>query len=351
MFDGTGWAAAEIVVFMLIATLIGLAIGWILGRWVQRSNVGGDYQAEVEAAREQAAAADGRLADLQAELDRSQLEVRTEQAKLAEISGQLEQAEAISADLDAARTELAEKNSEIERLVGELESKSGLEADLESKSGVLAEREAEIERLVGELESKSGLEADLESKSGVLAEREAEVERLVGELESCHGERTAREEELGRVRADLDAAAARVEALEADLTTTTAAAPAAVVEDVAAEEAVPEVGLPDQPVAAGDEVEPSKEEGLARIAEIAERTAGSGPRADDDLKKVHGIGPKLERTLKGLGITSFRQIANFQPDDIAFVTAALDAFKGRIERDDWMSSAAEEHAKKYGELA
>ena len=87
------------------------------------------------------------------------------------------------------------------------------------------------------------------------------------------------------------------------------------------------------------------------MSEIAARTAGGGPAADDDLKKVHGIGPKLERTLKGLGITSFRQIANFEADDITYVTAALDAFKGRIERDDWMSSAAELHAEKYGEPA
>jgi predicted flap endonuclease-1-like 5' DNA nuclease len=93
----------------------------------------------------------------------------------------------------------------------------------------------------------------------------------------------------------------------------------------------------------------TKDEGLARMAEIAARTAGEGPIADDDLKKVHGIGPKLESTLKALGITSFRQIANFQPEDIVAVTSALNAFKGRIERDDWMSSAAQQHLDKYGE--
>jgi predicted flap endonuclease-1-like 5' DNA nuclease len=178
------------------------------------------------------------------------------------------------------------------------------------------------------------LEGDLEGKLSVLAERETDIARLTADLDACHAERIALEEDLGRVRADLAAAQGRVEALEADLTTTTAAAPAAtLVEDV-----VP-----------ADEPVPTKEESLEAIAEIAERTTGSAPRADDDLKKVHGIGPKLERTLKELGITSFRQIANLQPEDIAYVTAALGAFKGRIERDDWMSSAAQEHTKKYGE--
>ncbi len=55
--------------------------------------------------------------------------------------------------------------------------------------------------------------------------------------------------------------------------------------------------------------------------------------------------------LKSMGITSFRQVANFTAEDVQYVTAALDAFPGRIERDDWMSSAAEEHSKKYTEPA
>ena len=75
------------------------------------------------------------------------------------------------------------------------------------------------------------------------------------------------------------------------------------------------------------------------MAEIARRTAGDGLAVDDDLKKVHGIGPVIEKTLKGLGITSYRQVARFEPDDIAYVTAALEGFPGRIERDDWMGSA------------
>ncbi len=321
MFDGTGWAAAEIVVFMLIATLVGLAIGWILGRWVQRANIGGEYESELEDARSHMQTAEARAGDLQADLERSQLEVKAEQAKLAEVSSKLEEAEGIGADLETVKAELAEKD-------------------------------AEIERLSGELDARSGLEEDLERKAGVLAEKDREIEQLSARLDACQADRTAMEEDLGRVRADLANSASRVAALEADLTTTTAAAPAAaLVEDVVVIEADPAASAAEEAVAAETPAgpEPTKEEGLAAIAEIAERTAGAGPRADDDLKKVRGIGPKLERTLKELGITSFRQIANFQPDDIALVTAALDAFKGRIERDDWMSSAAEEHARKYGE--
>ena len=75
------------------------------------------------------------------------------------------------------------------------------------------------------------------------------------------------------------------------------------------------------------------------MSEIAARTAGGQEPADDDLKKIHGVGPKLEQTLKELGITSYLQVANLTPEDIETVTLALDAFPGRIERDDWVGSA------------
>jgi NADH-quinone oxidoreductase subunit E len=59
----------------------------------------------------------------------------------------------------------------------------------------------------------------------------------------------------------------------------------------------------------------------------------------DDLKRISGVGPKLEQTLNGLGIYHFAQVAAWGPDDIARVDEKL-TFKGRIERDDWVSQAA-----------
>lgn len=82
---------------------------------------------------------------------------------------------------------------------------------------------------------------------------------------------------------------------------------------------------------------------------IAARTAGDGPRYDDDLKLIRGIGPKLERLLKDMGITSFAQIARFDAADIAVVAGALGSFPKRIERDDWVAAAAHLHQETYGE--
>ncbi len=58
----------------------------------------------------------------------------------------------------------------------------------------------------------------------------------------------------------------------------------------------------------------------------------------DDLKKIGGVGPKLEGTLNELGIYHFWQIAEFTPDNVAWVDGYL-SFKGRIDRDDWIGQA------------
>jgi predicted flap endonuclease-1-like 5' DNA nuclease len=60
--------------------------------------------------------------------------------------------------------------------------------------------------------------------------------------------------------------------------------------------------------------------------------------APDDLKKISGIGPGIEKTLHGLGIYHFRQIAQFTPDHVAWVDQRL-RFRGRIEREDWIGQA------------
>ncbi len=68
----------------------------------------------------------------------------------------------------------------------------------------------------------------------------------------------------------------------------------------------------------------------------------SGPRAGqtaDDLKRITGVGPKLEGVLNELGFYHFDQIAAWTPEQVAWVDARL-TFKGRIERDDWIGQAA-----------
>ncbi len=74
----------------------------------------------------------------------------------------------------------------------------------------------------------------------------------------------------------------------------------------------------------------------------------SRPTKVDDLKRISGVGPVLEKTLNDLGIYQFRQIALFNQEDIDWVSKHLEQFKGRIERDDWVNQAHELYKEKYG---
>ena len=67
----------------------------------------------------------------------------------------------------------------------------------------------------------------------------------------------------------------------------------------------------------------------------------SGPRAGraDDLKKIVGVGPKMEKMLFELGYYHFDQIAAWTPDEVAWVDNNLEGFKGRVTRDKWQPQA------------
>jgi NADH-quinone oxidoreductase subunit E len=62
------------------------------------------------------------------------------------------------------------------------------------------------------------------------------------------------------------------------------------------------------------------------------------PKDVDDLKRITGIGPKLEQVLNGFGIWTFEQIAALQVEEIAWLDDAL-GLNGRIEADNWLGQA------------
>lgn len=77
----------------------------------------------------------------------------------------------------------------------------------------------------------------------------------------------------------------------------------------------------------------------ANVAEKKPRTMKAARKAGaDDLKKIKGVGPKLEQTLNELGFYHYDQVAKWTEAEIAWVDNRL-KFKGRIQRDDWIEQA------------
>ena len=60
----------------------------------------------------------------------------------------------------------------------------------------------------------------------------------------------------------------------------------------------------------------------------------------DDLKKIRGIGTKLERVLNEAGIYHFGQIAELYQDEVDWLNSRI-ALPGQIERENWIGQAAE----------
>lgn len=60
----------------------------------------------------------------------------------------------------------------------------------------------------------------------------------------------------------------------------------------------------------------------------------------DDLKMISGIGPVIESKLNAIGIYTFKQISEFTPETIDYVTSSIKFFPDRIGRDNWIGQAA-----------
>ncbi len=59
----------------------------------------------------------------------------------------------------------------------------------------------------------------------------------------------------------------------------------------------------------------------------------------DDLKRIKGVGPKLEKQLHSLGFYHYDQVAAWTSDEAAWVDDNLEGFKGRATRDAWVDQA------------
>ena len=65
----------------------------------------------------------------------------------------------------------------------------------------------------------------------------------------------------------------------------------------------------------------------------------SSTQQADDLKKVKGIGPKMEETLNQIGIYTFAQVSKMTKKEYDLLDSITGSFPGRAERDDWAGQA------------
>ena len=171
-----------------------------------------------------------------------------------------------------------------------------------------------------------------------LAKVESERDRLQAELAAARDDRAALEQAQAEVRQSTpagDAEKARATRLERELDQVREedARHRAEIERLEARIAELQAGAAKSaPTTSGMQPAPAQAEGSAP-------PALPGPQGEpDDLKRISGIGPGIEKTLHEVGIFHFHQIAALTPENVAWLNQRL-RFAGRIEREDWIRQA------------
>ena len=100
-----------------------------------------------------------------------------------------------------------------------------------------------------------------------------------------------------------------------------------------------EIEDPEEIEAEAEDLE-EDEEDLEQSGSNVDADTELGPYAQrDNLKKIKGIGPAIEKTLNEIGIFSLQQIADMSEYDIDRVAKRLKGFHSRIYREDWIGQA------------
>lgn len=371
----------QILLCLLLAALAGWYAGWSWRGFRQEDRVE-DLRRTLQATEE---VKDRELAEAEREADALASRVETLERRAEQLEEELggEGLRSVEDSPDADRASpgpeaggLAELRRRVEDLDAELrregERRQEAEAALKEKSSSLAELEAELDSLRkvtrGRAESVARLERqvlELEPLQERLARKEQEAEQLAARLR----ERSQSADETAELEGRLEECRKRLDDSRDRLRQARSALQRQIERNDKQEAVHQQVvaNLQAEVKEAGREAPGKSDPGTERarwtqlVAERDSRITGLRRRLGelecrlerqepaDDLKKVAGIGPKLEDLLHSLGVTSFAQIAAWDDDDIERIGEHIGTFRGRIRRDDWVEGARRQHLLKYGE--
>lgn len=294
------------IAILVIALIIGTVIGWA-GRGTRSSSektaINEGWQEQLGAQRNE----HERLAEQNKSLmeQNSQYQASNKDAKMR------------ASELSGALKEAFERRDELQR-------------QLKDIRGNLESAVTERNQLQSDMQSQSSENSDA---ANALKDKDERVEKLERELENWQDRlppliekfrlKNAEAEELEQ---DLKAAREHIDALEAmvgsDQTRVEPVDPDAMTDGMdASNEPINDEPVNDEPV-----------------------NDDNGPR--DDLKKIKGVGPAIEKTLNEMGICHFNQIAEMSEYEIDRVAHRLKGFRSRIYREDWIGQARDLYDQK-----
>lgn len=320
---------------MLAAALLaGIVVGWIVRGNRSRSEklaINKGWQEQLEAQRQE----HERLLDQNKSLmeQNGQYQASNKDSKMR------------ASELSDALKEAFERRDELQRQIKDI--RSNLEATVAERNQLQNEVDNRVDVQVGNTDQ--------------LSERDETITRLRAELRSWQ-ERVPplverfrmRNEEAQLLEEQLAAAKDQIQALEdmigSDQTRVEPVDPEALGETLDAS------NDPDD-----DEADPGEDfeytgeaesvDEVEAVAVIDKFNSFDESIQRDNLKKIKGVGPAIEKTLNEMGIVRFQQIADMSEYDINRVAQRLKGFRSRIYREDWIGQARDYLDRKLGDSA
>jgi predicted flap endonuclease-1-like 5' DNA nuclease/regulator of replication initiation timing len=338
------FTVSHIAVLALVFA-VGALFGWILrsdrsAREKIAVNAGWQEQLEMQHAgfrrlEEQNRRLLQRLGEFQASHRDSQQRAKELTATLKRA---VERRDELNRRIKDVRTDMQNAIEERDRLQAELEERRSRD-DTAQRS--LRDKDSKIFKLSRELTSWQGRLPPLVDK---FRQRDLEAQQLRSQLEEA-------EERIAELEAQVAAHNARIEPLEpgaltgglnacneqyeATLQRVPVDFPGRLEEGKHIAEGLADNGAGRNGAANG---EPPGPRSLAPTLEHA--YAGEAyPGSRDDLQRIKGVGPAIERTLNDFGIYRFDQVAQISEYDIDRIAERLRGFRSRIYREDWIGQA------------
>ncbi len=310
-----------ILFIMLIAFLFGLLLGYILRsrRVMQLRKELKEANKELADARAQAEALEEQLGLKEADLKKAGFAVREAEAR----------AERIEEEKGGLHKEIFELNRKLDELQSANKSQ---EATIEELNTAIIGLQSKNQQLSETLETEDQSVEGMAQMQSIYNATRQRLEALEERLDRLAGENENLREELHGLKSSGIMAA------------TAAPLVAPSTEERQEPRSIhPEPGLPDagvveeEPVVVVNPDKPFLKDKVGVAAEADEK---------DDLTRIEGIGPFLEKKLNEIGVFTYEEIASWDSKRIKEVTEAIQYFEGRIDRDNWVEQAARLALKK-----
>lgn len=333
-----------ILFIMLIAFLFGLLLGYIL-----RSR-------RVKLLRQELKEREKELADSHSELEGLREELALKEADLKKAGFATQEAEARAERLDGEKGQLHRDIFQLNRKIEALEAAAQTQAlapeAMAELNSQLATRDSEVAYLTSQLAALQQQLDVLQSQNQELSTTLEEEDQSLNSLAQIQSIYNATRQRLEAMEAKLERLEGENVELRNELTgiikenSRGMSLATSIQESMAPLEVGPLHPRPGMPDAELIEEEPAQVFSPDQKKVYEKLILPEDVPEWDDLTRIEGIGPFLERKLNEIGVYTYNEIAAWDSARIQEVTAAIQYFEGRIERDQWVEQAANLALKK-----